>query len=131
MVRLKGKDDLGDKAGRLSSAFSGAILTSLYKAFSAAATDKTAAAAALEHFQKTASKLSSNEKDFNNRARPVNGRQTVLTHLRNAAQLTAMRDFHAAKAELEGFKEGRLIARLATQAFRSAAPQKPLPPSPQ
>lgn len=130
MVRLKGRDDLGDKTGRLSSAFGSTILKSLYKAFSAAATDKTAAATALEHFQKTASKLSSSEKDFNNRARPLTGKQSVLTHLRNAAQLTAMRDFHAAKAELEGFKEGRLIARLATQAFRSAAPQQPRPPSP-
>jgi hypothetical protein len=131
VTRFIGRDDLSDKAGRLSLAFSGAILKTLYKAFSAAATDKAAAAKAFENFQEKAGKLSSSERDFNNRARPANGKLTALSNLRNAAQLTVIRDFEAAKAELEDFKGGRLIARLATRAFRSAAPQQPRPPSPQ
>jgi hypothetical protein len=131
VVRLKGRDDLSDKAGRLSLAFGGAILKALYKSFSAAATDKAAAAKVLKEFQETAGKLNSSESEFNKRARPANGKLSALNNLRNAAQLKAVREFEIAKREMEGFKGGRLIIRLATRAFRSAAPQQPRPPSPQ
>ena len=136
VVRLAGKNDLSDVESRLGQAFRNAMLTALQTAFlsTAAVTDKTAATQALNDFHRAARRLRLSENTFNQRARPSGGKLTVMTHLRDAGQLAAMRDFSTAKETLLSFDpdRGRSIARLvqkgalaniASKQTRPAAPK--------
>jgi hypothetical protein len=117
MVLLKGRDDLGYLAGRLGAHFRSVTLTALHARFLAAApeTDKMKAAAVLEEFYRAAVRLRARETErgidsaFNHQAAP-----SLMKHLRNPAQFSAMRTFSAAKENLLGFHPeiGHDIVRL-------------------
>lgn len=131
MVRIKNRDDLVDIRGKLGSSFRAANLTSLnVRFFVGHDTDRSTAAATLDHFFRVAGKLCSSENAFNRRARPTSGRPSLMTNLRGAAHLTALREFSAAKEAILGINAniGRYIVRLAERDIAAAARAPTLQP---
>lgn len=98
MVRLKGKNDLGELAGKLSSSFHAVNLTALHTQFITAVADpdKKVAAQALDDFYAAAKQVCTSEMDFNRRARP-HTTSSLMTHMRAPTNFSAIRAFNAAK----------------------------------
>lgn len=135
MVRVKNRDDLADVEGRLSARFRAANLTYLNdRFFRAAGSAYPEAAATLDQFFRAASRLSHHENAFNRRARPSSGKPSLMTNLRGADQMAAVREFAAAKEAVLGINPevGHFIIRLAERDIAAAVrtPASRLPKRP-
>ena len=126
MVRVKGRDDLENIEGHLGTAFRAAGLAPLHTLFVTTATEKEAAAETLGQFYRAANKLCQNENEFNKRARPKSAAPSIMSHLREPAQLAAIRGYNLAKEKLLAVNSetGRSIVQMIEKEI-TAAPRTP------
>jgi len=106
MVRLKGKDNLSDVAGRLKSGFAAITLDHLQGQLIAAQPEGAQghAITLLNTFFDAADKLESRETVFNARARRNDG-LNLMANLRPTEHFAAIKSFNAAKQDLLGFDD--------------------------
>ena len=106
MVRLKGKDNLDDVAGRLKSGFGDVMLVQLQGQLIAIQPEgaQGQAIGLLNSFLAAAEKLESRENVFNTRARKPTG-PDLKGNLRPAEHFAAIKIFNTAKQNLLGFDD--------------------------
>lgn len=116
---------------RLGRSFRAAAALSLRRAFLATARpDGPDARQALAQFERAARRFHVAERAFRERSRDADAAPSLLTHLRSAAQMQALRSFHAAKDALfdanPAIAEG--VVRLAfVEPALATAPARPAP----